>query len=180
MIQWKPISGYEGIYMISDQGQVKSLKRETETKRGVKRVVYEKILSPKDTGGYQFVALNKDGKRKDFYIHRLVASVFLDNPNNYNIVNHKDGNPKNNNLDNLEWSNHRQNVIHAYEIGLNSNKGGSHKNAVSIIDKELMKEFSTIKEWAEGRNIAYSTARNIINGQASNVIDIHMIERKVA
>ena len=59
--------------------------------------------------GYLLVSLSKDGKRKQFGVHRLVATAFLDNPNNYPCVNHKDENKQNNNLQNLEWCSYSYN-----------------------------------------------------------------------
>ncbi len=65
--------------------------------------------------GYARVLLCKDGKAKDFYIHRLVAETFIPNPNNKPTVNHKDGNKLNNTLSNLEWNTHSENALHSYE-----------------------------------------------------------------
>ena len=62
------------------------------------------ILKPRDSkGGYNRVILYTNGKAKAESVHRLVANAFLPNPNNYTVVNHKDGNPKNNDVSNLEW-----------------------------------------------------------------------------
>jgi predicted DNA-binding protein YlxM (UPF0122 family) len=75
-------------------------------------------------GGYLRVKLFcNDGKRKAFLLHRVVAETFLDNPDNYPEVNHKDGNKQNNNVSNLEWLTREQNMTHAFLNGLNSNAG---------------------------------------------------------
>lgn len=96
---WKPIKGYEGLYEVSNYGNVKSLFNS------------EKILHPTDNGsGYLTINLRKDGKRKSFYIHRLVASAFVGNPNNVNVVNHLDFNKFNNRASNLEWVTQKENV----------------------------------------------------------------------
>lgn len=100
---WKPIPNYEGYYEVSNTGKVKSLKRIIEDKRGVNHFVTEKELALNRYGDYYQVALSKDGKRKLFLVHRLVAIVFLPNPDNLPIVNHKDENKLNNNANNLEW-----------------------------------------------------------------------------
>jgi hypothetical protein len=64
----------------------------------------QRILKPrKNNFGYFRVVLYKNGKMKEFLIHRLVAEAFIENPNNYEQVNHLDFNTINNNLDNLEW-----------------------------------------------------------------------------
>lgn len=97
---WKDIEGYEGIYMISSKGRVKSLK-----------FGKEKILKNlKNTCGYLFVSLCKNGKFKNYLIHRLVASAFIDNPNNLSQINHKDEDKTNNRIDNLEWCDSSYNI----------------------------------------------------------------------
>lgn len=93
---WKDIVGYEGKYMISNMGNVKSL--------NYKRSNKEKILKPfKNKDGYLIVGLCINGKKTNFQIHRLVAEIFIPNPNNLPQVNHKDENKLNNSVDNLEW-----------------------------------------------------------------------------
>ncbi len=160
-----PVVNYNGYYQVSDSGVVKSMDRFIEDEEWKRRYVKGRILRPKDNGhGYLSVALSIRGKTTRHYIHRLVAGAFIDNPEEYPFVNHKDGNPGNNNAENLEWVSHRQNVKHGYETGLNSNKGGSHSFAVGVIDNQIGMEFSTIREWAEARKINYATGRNIIAG----------------
>ena len=90
---WKDIEGYEGLYKVSNMGNVKSLKYGKE-----------RILKAQDDGhGYLKVFLWKDGKKKNCRVNRLVAIAFLENPDNLPEVNHKDENPKNNCADNLEF-----------------------------------------------------------------------------
>lgn len=102
---WKDIAGYEGLYQVSNYGRIKSLKRKVYAGRGRMRWQYGKILSENKTNGngYKIVSLNKEGKSKNKYIHRLVAETFLKNPNNYKYINHKDQNILNNNVENLEF-----------------------------------------------------------------------------
>ena len=85
---WKDIPGYEGKYQVSNLGQVRSLK-----------FGKIKILKQEDKNGYKRIQL----KKKHFLVHRLVAICFIDNPLNYPIINHKDEDPSNNRIDNLEW-----------------------------------------------------------------------------
>ena len=100
---WKPVVGYENLYEVSNLGRVKSLKDNKGRYR-------EKIKSSSDNGrGYLNVYLCKNGKGKRCYIHRLVAEAFLDNPNNYPIINHKDENKQNNHVSNLEWCDYEYN-----------------------------------------------------------------------
>lgn len=106
---WKPISGYEGYYEVSNFGKVKSLSRVVKAvshNKIITRKTPEKCLKPILTGkdnAYLTVTLCKEGKCKPILLHRLVAEAFLPNPDNLPCVNHKDENPKNNCVDNLEW-----------------------------------------------------------------------------
>lgn len=96
---WKDIKGFEGVYQISNLGNVKSLPRKAGT-----TYLREKILKPrKHTGGYSIVSLGRGYKYKNYFIHRLVAEAFLPNPLGLLEVNHIDENKTNNNVENLEW-----------------------------------------------------------------------------
>ena len=93
---FKNIEGYEGLYAISNEGRVKSLARDVEW-RGTIRHQPERILKPiANNRGYLHVFLCKDGKVKTYYLHRLVASAFIENPDGLPQVNHKDECPTNN------------------------------------------------------------------------------------
>lgn len=107
---WKQIKGFEEIYSVSNYGNVKHNK--TESKSGTGNYArQEHILKQrKNNAGYMLVDLYKGNKRYQMLIHRLVAMAFLDNPNNYNVVNHKDENPLNNTVINLEWCNQKYNM----------------------------------------------------------------------
>ena len=67
---------------------------------------------------YEALGLYVNGKQKNYYVHRLVAEAFIPNPENKPQVNHKDGNPKNNHVSNLEWVTAKENIAHAYKKGL--------------------------------------------------------------
>lgn len=99
-VLWKDIPGYEGLYQISNTGLVLSKSRFDSLGRYVSRKI-RKLYSDKD--GYLLIALNKDGAKKTFKVHRLVAEAFIPNPHNYPQINHKDENVKNNKASNLEW-----------------------------------------------------------------------------
>ena len=92
---WKPVPDYEGLYQISNTGQVKSLKRKKEH-----------ILKPvpnKNYGYLQVMLVDTQRHYKLHYVHRLVASVFIENPNGYKFVTHIDGDKENNCTENLRW-----------------------------------------------------------------------------
>lgn len=100
---WKDIKGFEGLYQISNMGNVKSLSRIKRNGRGY-RTVPERILKPvDDSHGYLKVNLYKDGKRKTHKVHRLVAQAFCENQMGYNEVNHIDEDKTNNCAKNLEY-----------------------------------------------------------------------------
>jgi len=115
---WKDIKGYEGLYQISNFGNIKSVERIAfRNKTTFKKK--EKLLSPfLNRNGYLAIVLWKDGKYKMTYIHRLVTLTFIQNVNKLEQVNHKDGNKLNNRVDNLEWCSRSDNIKHAVKCGL--------------------------------------------------------------
>lgn len=112
---WKDIKGYEGYYQVSNLGRVKSVNRRVVNhKSGSTRFTEGIILSPCDNGnGYLVVSLRKDGKRKNAYMHRIVAEAFVENRENKPNINHKDYNTKNNVATNLEWCTQKENVAYS-------------------------------------------------------------------
>lgn len=100
---WKDIEGYEGLYQVSNKGNVKSL----VNNKGVER---EKLLKPVIVNGYKKVNLCKNKTKKTYSIHRLVAQAFIENTNNYPCINHKDECKTNNVVENLEWCTHKYNT----------------------------------------------------------------------
>lgn len=179
--KWLPIFGYIGLYEISVHGIVRSLDRVVTLKNGRTRNIKGKILSLKNNGkNYAFVTLSKDGATKTHYIHRLLGCAFIEQEANKPFINHRDGNPGNNNIPNLEWVSHAENVSHGYDTGLNSNKAGNHRFAVGVIDNELGLQFDTVKDWAAARGINYSTGRNILSGyNTSKIIDLSKISKQL-
>ena len=114
---WKDVKGYEGRYMISNRGQLKSLDREVERGNGKMRIKGRIVKPQPNSAGYLRFSLCKDGAWKSFFIHRLVASAFVENPRNLPYVNHEDCNYLNNNAENLTWCTPRENMRHAIKNG---------------------------------------------------------------
>lgn len=109
---WKDIKGYEGLYQISNLGNVRSVERKVrQGKHGKERPVGGVLMSPNSNGhGYMAVHLSKSNHRKMLYVHRLVAEHFIENSGGFGYVNHKDYDPTNNRADNLEWCTQKENV----------------------------------------------------------------------
>lgn len=101
---WKDIAGYEGLYQVSNRGRVKSLARYSHKgSRSVQKLKERILKSGVRKDNYLTVVLRKDGNSTSYLVHRLVATAFISNPYNYNIVNHKDEDKQNNDVRNLEW-----------------------------------------------------------------------------
>lgn len=110
---WKDIKNYEGKYQISNYGEVKSMKNNIILKSPIK-------------SKYLYVTLyDFKGKPKKHTIHRLVAKAFLENPCNYTVVNHKNGDKHNNCVKNLEWCTYSHNTLEAFRLGLSKSWCGT-------------------------------------------------------
>lgn len=127
--KWVPVAGYEGLYEVSNLGRVKALAKP----HGNNSLFSTRILKQTtSTTGRLMVGLWRDGVRKGVQVHRLVAIAFIKNPHGKPQINHIDGNPKNNRVDNLEWCTPSENSKHAYEVlghqSWNKGKKGRQKN----------------------------------------------------
>ena len=112
--KWMPIKGYEGLYDVSNNGNVRRMRKTNSGDVG-------SYLQPvKDKLGYERVCLCKNGKEQKYYVHRLVADAFVEG--NGRDVNHINGNKSDNNAENLEWCSHKENMIKAAETGLIKSK----------------------------------------------------------
>ena len=144
---WKDIKGYEGLYQVSNLGNVKVLQKWNGARGKHFYEPCEKILTPTDNGyGYSIVGLRKKHSRKNYYVHRLVAEAFIPNPNDYPQINHKDYNRKNNNVDNLEWCTPKQNTQYS-SVNMRKPKTNPRKSNTGerfIIYRESKKEFRVI------------------------------------
>lgn len=115
---WKEIPGYEGYYMASNIGRLKSLERMVDVVPGQTRVQYSRILKTRiHKNGYSNITLQSKKTLKTL-AHRLIALAFIPNPDNKRCVNHINGVKTDNRAENLEWATHSENVAHARATGL--------------------------------------------------------------
>lgn len=154
---WKDIDGYEGRYQISNLGNVKSL---NYGGRGYARNLVPKI----NNYGRLWVELMKDGKKRQFLIHRLVGMAFIPNPDNLPQINHKDENPKNNRVDNLEWCTGLYNVHYYLERHPNvarERKTPSRRNRrLNIRINQIDSDGNIVKVWDDVRTATVATGYN--------------------
>jgi hypothetical protein len=165
---WKPIRNYEDSYEVSNQGRVRSKDRYTPTWNGqvFKKGVVKTLNEDKD--GYYKIWLSKDSKKKPFFVHRLVADAFLDNADELPIVNHKDGDKKNNDVSNLEWCTRSHNDKHAFQHGLRkANDGGTSKKVVKIDPEtdEIITVYDSMSAAARVNDITVQSISYCANGK---------------
>lgn len=141
---WKDIKGYEGLYQISNYGNVKSLNY-------AKSKNYKMLTKIVDRNGYEKVCLSKNNKGKNYLVHRLVAIHFIKNTNNYKEVNHKDENKLNNNVNNLEWCDRKYNVLY----GTAKLREAKTKHKYYIEQYDIENNF--IKRWYSLKEIENNT-----------------------
>jgi NUMOD4 motif/HNH endonuclease len=148
---WRDINGYEGLYQVSNLGNVRSLDRTIKHYTGSVSVLNGRLKSKSNSRGYLIVGLCKNGRLKSLKVHRLVAEAFIPNPENKPEVNHLSGNKSDNNIDNLTWATPSENIYHAHKTGLNK---GSHlglfgsKNSLSKPVLQFDKLGNKIAEYA--------------------------------
>ena len=149
---WKDITGYEGLYQVSDDGHIRRILANGKTRP---------VKNRPSGNGYYTVCLSDHCKKKTFAVHRLVAETFLRVPTDME-VNHKDGNKLNNNVDNLEWVTQKQNQHHAIQV-LSKNPWGKPPRKVNCLDAEtgeLIAKFDSVSE--ASRSLNNSNARSRI------------------
>lgn len=142
---WRDIPGYEGSYKVSDMGRVFSSKlgRGTMSRDGIMRPFGKK------NNWYLRVRLRKDNQDKEYPVHALVWMAFRGTRPNGLEINHKDGNKRNNRLENLELITHSENIKHAYNTGLIPPRKGEANVRAVLTEKDviaLRKEYKAIQK----------------------------------
>lgn len=142
---WKDICGYEGMYQVSNLGNVRSL--------NYRNTGITKNLVPKvNNSGRLWVELRIFGKGKPMLIHRLVGEAFIPNPDNLPQINHKDENPKNNCVENLEWCTGEQNRM----LYIEHHMCGRQKTNTTPVN-QIDENGRIVKKWKDSRTIQNET-----------------------
>lgn len=132
--EFKNIPGFEELYMADAKGNIYSCK-------------YGKILKPGNIGkGYMAVSLTKNKKSKQYKVHRLISLTFLENKNNYPYVNHKDENPSNNSVENLEWCTPKYNANYGTRIKRVVDGHLKSVCKINVLDGNVIERYKSIKE----------------------------------
>lgn len=171
---WVSIKEFDGLYLISSHGRIKSLPKSVKISNGNYRITKERILKNQiDHRGYECIILRKNKSYKSFKVHRLVGKYFVDNCNGYNEINHLDGNKLNNIFSNLEWCNRSINLIHAYKKGLkvisdNNKLKLSIHNSRKVICTKTNTIFNSIVDAANSINMNKVTLNCKLLGKRKN------------
>lgn len=145
--EWRDIPGFKYHYQVSNLGNVRKIYKYTyRTKSPITKTV--ELKGGQGLNGYEFVDLTRDTMRYERFLrHRLVAIVFIPNPDNLPVVNHKDGNIHNNRVDNLEWCTQSYNLAYAVKIGRMLSQC-KIRRSVTVKHGEKITTFETMKDCA--------------------------------
>lgn len=157
-IEWKPIAGFEGLYEVSNTGEVKALERLVENNGGIQRK-HEKILRQHSKQNeHRLVVLCKSGKTYPKLVHRLVAIAFIPNPENKPCVDHIDTNPQNNYVSNLRWVTAQENALNPLTRKHNSESKKGHPSYYRDFSEETRAKISAAKT---GRKASKETCEKL-------------------
>lgn len=139
--EFKPVNGFGDRYLISSDGRLFRKESVDSSGRKMKSLFLKSYVSK--PLGYHVFSISINGKNVSLYAHRLIAEAFIEKIEGKNYVNHKDGNKKNNEISNLEWVTHKENMHHAIKIGLANpfkNNGAGDKCASSKLTEKKVRE----------------------------------------
>lgn len=169
--EYVDILGFEGKYMVSNTGNVKTIGRWSHAEYS-KRWIDEGIKNAiPDKDGYLIVTLSVSPKKKRISIHRLVAKAFIPNPDGKPQVNHIDGNKRNNHVLNLEWCTSSENNFHAYRICRKTiHRPYTKLNIEKVSDiKMRISNGETVKDISLMYGVNQATISNIKTGKTWNI-----------
>lgn len=164
---WKDIENFEGYYQISNMGNVRSLDRTLSNGRHIKGIT---LKFKYDKDGYCSVNLTKsDGTRIYPRVHQLVCKAFLENPNEYKMVNHINGIRDDNRVENLEWCDNSYNQWHRCHINGNSPDNSYKKKKVKaiLIDEDIL-YFNSVTECSEYFGVTRTAIERKLKGKSPN------------
>lgn len=180
---WRDVVGYEGLYMVSNFGNVKSLERFVDREDGKVNHVLEKLMKVRynSRNGRPEVHLYKNGKPKLVKVYRIVAEAFIENDDivNKTCINHKDGCVANCKVDNLEWCTYSENLQHSYdELNRPINKTSvRRRNVIAINKKDGSKNtYSSITQASKATGISCTQIRRIAEYECTNENYIFIVE----
>ena len=170
--EWRLCKGFEPFYEVSNTGRVRSIAVWSDKYQRILTRKYPKeIQLEKTKDGYYRVLLCHYGKHYHCSVHRLVAIAFIDNPNNYPCINHKDENPSNNNVDNLEWCSYKYNNNYGTlpkRIKEWQTNSPVRSKAVSQIDKNgnIVNSYPSQKEAERQTGVSADMIGRVCRGEA--------------
>ena len=169
--EWKPVNNFEGMYMVSNMGRVKSLDRiifQKDRSGNISKHIYKGKILKKCTqvNGYETIDLHKNSKTQRYLVHRLVAEHFLEKPKGKEYINHKDNTRNNNIYTNLEWCTQSENIQYAYD---NGTKIPPHQRKVYQCKKngEIIKLWESLAQACRELKIYESNIAKVCNGKRS-------------
>lgn len=170
---WKDINFYEGLYQISNLGNVRSLDRKICIKNRIWKIKGRMLKLCNDSDGYRVIGLSKDNLRRTHKVHRLVSNAFIENAINKPQVNHINGIKSDNRVENLEWATNKENMKHAFLIGLkktNNYNLSLMKESVSkkVIDLNNGIIYCSIKDASKALSLGYSSLKSKLRGEIYN------------
>jgi hypothetical protein len=163
---WTGIPGYHSRYLAGEYGRVLSLVRRTEGGQ----VLYRdkaKFMAPILSGGYLNIMLSNEQGKRIWRVNRLIATVFIPNPDNLPEVNHLDGNPFNNHVGNLEWCTRSQNMKHLYSVLQRGHVCGEASAKSPLKNGDVMNIYlssSSQQSLADTYGVSRKCIRDIRNG----------------
>lgn len=166
---WKPVTGYEGYYEVSDQGRVRSVDRTTTTALGHKRFYRGTAMATTVKNGYPYITLYRSGKQRSFFVHRLVLIAFRGEAPDGMEACHNDGDRSNPRIGNLRWDTRKNN--HADKLEHGTVQHGEKNGFSRLTDDDVRKirilvGLCTRAELAQAFGVAKATIEHVVRGKS--------------